>query len=175
MPRTCKTIAKVVCLAVFLWNLWLLKRSKPVVSTNKNAIKDNVFISSELAILPDKMSFIWASTLDRKLRKFNLPKKYRYGLDFNVTRKCFHVVLLILLADDIATNPGPNSKIRCLVLNARSFKSIHRDEMTDQKICNLQRFQNLVYTENSDIICANETWLTKDISNDEILHPGFTI
>ena len=129
-------------------NLWLLKRSKPVVSTNKNAIKENVFISSELAILPDKMSFIWASTLDRKLQKFNLPKKYRYGLDFNVTRKCFHVVLLILLAGNIATNPGPNSQIRCLVLNARSLKSIHRDEMTDQKICNLQHFQNLVYTEN---------------------------
>ena len=32
-----------------------------------------------------------------------------------------------------------------------------------------------MYNENSDIVCVNETWLTKDISNDEILHPGFTI
>ena len=40
---------------------------------------------------------------------------------------------------------------------------------------NLERFQNLVYTENSDIVCVSETWLRDDINNAEILHAGYTI
>ena len=32
-----------------------------------------------------------------------------------------------------------------------------------------------MYAENSDVICANETWLNQNISNSEILHSGFTI
>jgi exonuclease III len=40
---------------------------------------------------------------------------------------------------------------------------------------NLERFQNLVYTENSDIVCVSETWLRDDINNAEILHSGYTI
>ena len=67
-----------------------------------------ILISSELAVLPEKMCFIWTSMRDRNLRKFNLPDKHRYGLEFQISRNCFHVVLLIL-AGDIATNPGPTA------------------------------------------------------------------
>ena len=34
---------------------------------------------------------------------------------------------------------------------------------------------DLVYAENSDVICVNETWLNQSINNAEILHSGFTI
>jgi exonuclease III len=93
--------------------------------------------------------------------------------------------LCILLAGDIATNPGPacnstgirfqNSQLKSLVLNARGLKRISREEVSNQTVCNLQRFQNLVYNENSDIICVNETWLNNSISNEDILPSGFTI
>ena len=42
-------------------------------------------------------------------------------------------------------------------------------------VCNLHRFQDLVYAENSDVIYVNETWLNQNISNSEILYSGFTI
>ena len=42
-------------------------------------------------------------------------------------------------------------------------------------MCILHRFQDLVYAENSDVICVNETWLNQNISNSEILHSGSTI
>ena len=97
-------------------------------------LEENILISSELAISPDKMCFIWTSTRDRKLRKFALPDKHRYGLEFQICRQCSHMVLLILLAGDIATNPGPtagskpteNSSflgLNVLYLNARGLKA----------------------------------------------------
>ena len=44
-----------------------------------------------------------------------------------------------------------------------------------QSVCNLHRFQDLVYAENSDVMCANETWLNQNIGNSKILHSGFTV
>ena len=70
----------------------------------------------------------------------------------------------LLMSDDINPNPLPVSastagKINCLVMNARSLKSYHKHSTTNcQSVCNLHRFQDLVYAENSDVICANETW-----------------
>ena len=32
-----------------------------------------------------------------------------------------------------------------------------------------------MHTQNSDVICVDETWLNQNISNSEILHSGFTI
>jgi exonuclease III len=40
---------------------------------------------------------------------------------------------------------------------------------------NIERFQNLVYSEDPDIVCVNETWLNEDIKNSEILHSGYNI
>ena len=89
--------------------------------------------------------------------------------------------LRLLISGDINSNPGPVSastagKIYCLVINARSLKSYHKDSTTNwQSVSKLHRFQDLVYAENSDVICVNETWLNQNISNSEILHSGFTI
>ena len=86
-----------------------------------------------------------------------------------------------LMFGDINRNPGPipvstAGTINCLVMNARSSKSYHKASTTNwRSVCNLHRFQDLVYTENSDVTCVNETWLNQNISNSEILHSGFTI
>ena len=91
--------------------------------------------------------------------------------------------MLLLLAGNIATNPGPykhinreNQSVKCLALNARSLMSLHKinigNYMTDS---NIERFQNLVYSEDPDIVCVNETWLNEDIKKSEILHSGYDI
>ena len=87
----------------------------------------------------------------------------------------------LLMSGAINPNPGPVSastagKINCLVMTTRKLKSYHKDSTTNwQSVCNLQRFQDRVYAENSDVICVNEAWLNQNISNFEILHSGFTI
>ena len=40
---------------------------------------------------------------------------------------------------------------------------------------NLQRFQNFVYTEDIDIVFANETWLSNSVNKVEILHSEYGI
>ena len=82
----------------------------------------------------------------------------------------------LLMSGDTNLNPGPVSastagKINCFVMNARSLRSYHKDSTTNwQSVCNVHHFQGLVYAENSDVICFNETWLNPNISNSEILH-----
>ena len=159
------------------------KPAQIVVKTSLNGL----VIGPELFIIPEKHCFLWTATRDFNQRKFNYPTSYRYGLDLRTNCILSQIFLLILLSGDVATNPGPysfvkkkkksisNNKIKCSVLNARS-KSFHREEISNRTVCNLERFQNFVYNnENSDIVCVNETWIAKDISNDEILHLGFTI
>ena len=74
----------------------------------------------------------------------------------------------LLMSGEINPNPGPVSpstagKINCLVVNAKSLKSYHKDSTTNWK------------SENPDVICVNEIWLNQNNSNSEILHSGFTI
>ena len=54
-------------------------------------------------------------------------------------------------------------------------QKIHRSPKSNKAVCYLERFQNLVYNENSDGICVNKTWLTDEVSNKKILHAGYTI
>ena len=90
---------------------------------------------------------------------------------------------LLLMSGKINPNPGPVSaltagKINCLVMNARSLKSYHKDCTTNwQSVCNLDLSLPGpgVRRKNSDLICVNATWLKQNISNSEILHSGFTI
>ena len=69
----------------------------------------------------------------------------------------------LLMSGDINPNPRPVSaltagKINCLVMNARILKSYHKDSTTNwQSVCNLHRFQDLVYAEHSVYIWVNET------------------
>jgi hypothetical protein len=46
----------------------------------------NITISPNLAILPDKLCFVWISTRDTNLRKFKLPKYHRYGIELRTSQ-----------------------------------------------------------------------------------------
>ena len=131
--------------------------------------------------IPEKLSRIWSSTRDIFLRKLSYPFKTnnRYGLEFDIKNNKAHVFLCILLAGDVATNPGPTRRknhqpngsrsffARCLVINARSLISSHR--LNGKQSCHLTNFQNLVFSEQADIVWVTETWLRDDIENSETL------
>ena len=129
-------------------------------------------------LFSDRISCVWTSTSDNIVRKSSLPCQHRYSLEFKIKHKrhTFTVVLCILLARDTATNPGPvqDTALRCLPFNVRSLKSVnkHQDGSTAS---NLSMFQELVYSENFDIITVTETWLNEAISNKEILRIGYHI
>ena len=174
----------VIWLLTLFLIIWLAKRSKPEPERfEEKPTSKNIFIASEL----------WTSTRDNILRKSNYPCKYRYGLELQIKHKNLHLLLCILLAEDIATNPGPCRTIpfssesqhepkdleskglpaTCLVLNARSLKGQHVFE--GKKLCHVSRFQELVYSEAADLVWVTETWLTKDVANTEILHDDYAI
>ena len=52
------------------------------------------------------------------------------------------------------------------------FSKVYQWHKTES---NLERFQNFVYSEDFDVVCVNETWLSSNVYNAEILHPGYTI
>ena len=174
--------------------IWLARRPKPELERfEEKPTSKNIFIASELTTIPHKLCLFWTSTRGNILKKSNHPCKYRYGLEVQIKHKNLHLLMCILLAGDIATNPGPcrtisfssesqhepknrNSKglpATCLVLNARSLKSQH--VFDGKKLCHLSRFQELVYSEATDLVWVTETWLTKDITSTEILHDDYAI
>ena len=163
--------------------LWLSTRSKPFLHSNnldsEEATPSRIYISSALTSFSDRTSCIWISMRDNILRKSSIKLNQRYGLEFKITRKNLHVLLCILLSGDIATNPGPevsakNQALRCLSFNAQSLKSTFK--IVDGSLTtNLSMFQDLVYTENLDIIAVTETWLNNFVSNNEILPSGYNI
>ena len=161
---------------IVLLFLWLCLRLKPTHAL-KDGISNGVVINSGLAILPEKLCHIWTASRDVKHRKHNYPPNYRYGLNLQINHKLLHVLLPVLLAGDVATNPGPhltttyqpcsNSFLNCITINARSLKSSY--SVNGQQTSNLTRFQEVVYIEDADLAFVTETWLNKDISNAEIL------
>ena len=87
-------------------------------------------------------------------------------------------MFLIKLSGDIEIKPGPKSDghciVKCVVLHARSLTSSVK--MKNNKMeSNLERFQSLVYSEDMDIVCVNENWLSGHVYNAEILHSGYCI
>ena len=143
---------------------WLAKRSKPErVRFEDRSTSTNISIASELARIPDRLCFLWISTRDNILRKSNYPCKHQYGLELQVKHKNLHLLLCILLAGDVATNPGPTSDsqstdgFKILYLNARSLKAfVHPPGNTPLKVCKISLFQDLVYSGNYDVVCVCE-------------------
>lgn len=168
---------------------------------NDRTTADDVFISTQLAFTSERLCNLWISTRDKIQRKLNSPSNHRYGLQF----KNLHLLLCILLVGDIATNPGPTnmnySKARnpdsttspdhylqsqnnnfshnrkpfakFLVVNARSLLSFHKKD--GRQSCHLSNFQDLVYSEEADLVWVTETWLKDDVESSEILPWGYTI
>lgn len=137
------------------------------------------------------------SIKERQLTKF---KNLKLGIRLFLCVSFFFI--LICLSGDVETNPGPNIKsvesnpgpnyimnttnclkthpkklniLRTLYLNARSLKAVMESpDNTSKRISKLTIFQNLIYSEQYDIVCVCETWLNDYILDNEIL-PGYTI
>ena len=144
--------------------LWLLFLSVKQSSRNLMDSGSTLIISPELVILPNRLCSIWFTTQDKKSRKFNLPDdSYRYGLCFQIAKITSHTFMLILLAGDIATNPGPPQasngyNIQCFYLNARSL------------VKKSNELQTLAI--DIDLLTITETWLKSENLDSEIL-PGY--
>jgi hypothetical protein len=119
-----------------------------ILNQNRLIIHIVIAINSELAVLPEKLCIVWTAIL-------MISSKESFTIRWTIVTDS-----LILLAGDVATSPGPTNylmnsasskQVKCLVLNTRSIKSIHRDPASNVTVCNFQRFQDLVYNENSDI------------------------
>ncbi len=90
--------------------------------------------------------------------------------------------MLILLANDVETNPGPvkttrtdNNNLKVLYLNARSVKSfIAIDNYPSNKVCKITLLQELVHADDYEVICVCEKWLNKTFLDSELL-AGFNI
>lgn len=164
-----RTILTFLIIVSLSRNLVLFPNHVNVYGNNKN-----VRVCAEIAALPQKLCLVWTSTRDVALRKFNFSKHHRYGLDFQINCNNTSALICILLCGDVATNPGPSKHIKCATLNARSLKSLHKTT-TGMNISNINCFQDLVYSDDIDIVCVNETWLDKNISNFELLNEDYTI
>ena len=68
--------------------LWLCSRLEPNFIKIKSTL-NGVIVNPQLAILPQKLCYIWIATRDFKQRKFNYPLNYRYGLNLQYDRKRF--------------------------------------------------------------------------------------
>ena len=128
-----------------------------------------------MVLIPKKLAIVWAATRVGVLRKNNLPKFHRYSLDFDINNNYAGLFLCIFLCGDVATNPDSQKIIKCITLNARSLKSLHRTAH-GTSISNISCFQDLVYEDDADIVCVNKTWLDKNISfNSELLSDKYSI
>ena len=56
-----------------------------------------------------------------------------------------------------------------------AWRNLVKMNYDNLKESNLERFQNFVYSDDLDIVCANETWLSANVYNAEILHSGYCI
>ena len=175
----------IICFMLFVTIIWLCLKSKPQHFQIENTL-NGIVINSELAALPENLCCIWSSTRDFRQRKFYFTCNHRYGIELRTGRKLLHVILCILLAGDIATNPGPcsfilnsdaknTSDLKVLYLNARSLKSfVSIDYNPTNKVCKITLLQELVHSSSYEVICICETWLNNTVFDADLL-PGFEI
>ena len=120
----------------------------------------------------------------RKNKQRVLPNSLKLALGCPLILYALFSVFLIKLSGNVEINPGPSSNkfqnsyndraVKCIGLNARSLMSVKKTN-DREVVSNLERFQNFVYSENIDIVFVNETWLSANINNDEILHSSYAI
>ena len=120
----------------------------------------------------------------KKIKQKPLGSLLKLVLGCRILLYALYSLFLIYLSGDVELNPGPRNTtnqiscdkrpVKCLLLNARSLMSSVKTN-NGKTVSNLERFQNLVYCEDIDIVFVNETWLSKSVYNTEILHAGYTL
>ena len=128
------------------------------------------------------------STRDIFLRKASYPCKHRYGLEFSIKHKILHLVLCILLAGDIATNPGPTLPNAQFGNLSPSHLQVPVDERPKNEFGPAIALANMmslapkidelrcfVENTNPDLISLTETWLNDSISEHHLNIPGYNL
>ena len=137
----------------------------------------------QMLYLSNDVTRIKKHFLGAKRRRISKQRPLANPLKVGVALRLFlhvlYTVFLIKLSGDVEINPGPiqeeNAKrsIKCVTLNVRSLTSSVKTKNRIES--NHERFQNFVYSEDFDIVCVNETWLTENVYNAEILHSGYSV
>ena len=110
-----------------------------------------------------------------------------FAIDKDLLSSAIFYAALIIMASDISPNPGwtrtchrrkspvstSTRNSECLSLNARSLMNHHTKN--NAIISNLNCFQDLVYSENADLVEVCETWLNDNIEDLEFLHSCYHI
>lgn len=79
--------------------------------------------NSAIVNLPDQLCL--ASYSRQETNKFNYLTNHRYGLNLMIYHQTLHVFLLLILAGDVATNPGPKTKPNLTRHLARFWVLLH--------------------------------------------------
>ena len=154
---------------------------------NKSNITTNFSTWHELYVCSEVVK-VEISTCDfqrrKKIRRKPLGSLLKLVLGCRILLYALYSLFLIYLSGDVELNPGPRNttnqiscdkrSVKCLLLNARSLMSSVKTN-DGKTVSNLERFQNLVYCKDIDIVFVNETWLSKSVYNTEILHAGYTL
>ena len=108
------------------------------IDANKSEL--NFTMSSELTSLSERLSCLWTTTQDKILGKqamLSYTTDTFYGLKQRI-KILINFPLCILLAGELATNPGPNpaqsnlktkAPLKCLLIVTRCLKSQHKQSM----------------------------------------------
>jgi hypothetical protein len=152
------TIQKPLFIFAILWLLFL-----SVKQSSRNLVESgSTLIISPLVNLPNRrMCSIWFTTQDKKSNfTYQMIAIDMVFVSKSHAKITSHTFMLILLAGDIATNPGPQASngynIQCIYLNARSL---------------INKTNELIQTLaiDIDLLAMTETWLKPENLDSEIL------
>ena len=169
-------------LSYFIVFLWLILRGIQLNQGNKL----NLFYATTKVTVPPR--FYHA----RRFKKYiTLESVHPLVHGLILLQRTSLPLMLILLANDVELNPGPTVHkyspkelsnrdsrkpgiIRCMSWNTRSLFSIHR-KTDGEIISNNSSLQDFVYSEQLDMICLTETWLSEKHFNVEILPRDYNV
>ena len=108
----------------------------------------------------------------KKVKKQPLQTSFKLLLGCRILLYALYSVFLIYLSGDVELNPRPRNNrtlhdkrpVKYLALNARSLMSLAKTN-DGKTVSNLERFQNLIYCEEIDVVFVNETWLSTCVND----------
>ena len=108
----------------------------------------------------------------KKVKKKPLQTSFKLLLGCRILLYALYSAFLIYLSGDVELNPRPRNDrtshdrrpVKCLALNARSLMSLAKTN-DGKTVSNLERFQNLIYCEEIDVVFVNETWLSTCVND----------
>ena len=161
-----------ICIYIILCGIFNSKTRK----TSRISIWEKLCVCVEVT---NAINFFKAFKRRRTSKQRPLANRLKLIIGLRFILYTSYSVFLIMLSGDVEINPGPRCKekdsVKCVTINARSLTSLVKFNDSNKTESNLERFQNFVYSEDFDIVCVNETWLSAKVYNVEILHSGYTI